>query len=77
MNEFRVLVVILVAYGLAAGSYAGLQPTGTWRFFSWHPLLMTLGMITIPGGAAGLKKLGGYTNTKVCMNASCVCCSRR
>lgn len=44
---------------------AGIQPTGKWRFFSWHPLLMTIGMVGLMGIGAITKKLGGYTNTKV------------
>lgn len=44
---------------------AGIQPTGKWRFFSWHPFLMTIGMIGVMGISAATKKLGGYTNTKV------------
>ena len=45
---------------------AGTQPKGAgWRAFSWHPMLMTCGMVGMVGSAAVTKKLGGYTNTKV------------
>lgn len=63
-TQYYVLVGLLSAYGLAFGYYAGIQPISAWRFFSWHPFLMTCGMITIPGIAAVTKKLGGYANTK-------------
>lgn len=45
---------------------AGIQPKGAgWRSFSWHPMLMTCGMVGMIGAASVTKKLGGYTNTKV------------
>ena len=47
------------------GYTAGIQPAGEWRFFSWHPLLMTVGMVGCTGVGAVTKKLGGYENTKV------------
>lgn len=63
--EHIALVIIFILYGIGMGFYAGTQPIGQWRFFSWHPLLMTIGMIALPGIAAVTKKLGGYTNTKI------------
>ena len=56
---------MLLCHGIGLGYYAGIQPITKWRFFSWHPLLLTLGMIAIPGIGAVTKKMGGYTNTKV------------
>lgn len=47
------------------GYTTGIQPAGEWRFFSWHPLLMTVGMVGCMGVGAVTKKLGGYENTKV------------
>lgn len=48
---------------------AGHQPVGAgWRLFSWHPFLMMVGMIGLMGSGAMIKKLGGYTNTKVSQN---------
>jgi hypothetical protein len=52
-------------YSLIGGYFAGIQPIGQWRLFSFHPMLMTIGMIGHFGIAAITKKLGGYTNTKV------------
>ena len=52
-------------YSVVAGYYAGSRPNGEWRYFSWHPLLMTLGMVGCAGVASVTKKMGGYTNTKV------------
>ena len=63
--QFRILAVVLVVFSLGAGYNAGIQPTGEWRFFSWHPFLMTCGMVGLAGLGAIVKKLGGYTNTKV------------
>jgi hypothetical protein len=60
-----VVVTSLVVFSLLAGYNAGIQPTGVWRFFSWHPFLMTCGMVGLAGIGAITKKLGGYTNTKV------------
>ncbi|KAL7560503.1 hypothetical protein ACA910_020616 [Epithemia clementina (nom. ined.)] len=64
-TQYKVLVAILVGYGLVFGYYAGIQPIDQWRYFSWHPFCMTLGMVTLPGIGAVTKKLGGYTNTKI------------
>ena len=39
---------------------------GGWKSpFSWHPFLMTAGMVSFMGIGAMTKKLGGYDNTKV------------
>jgi hypothetical protein len=63
---YAFLVAALVVFSLGGGYLAGLQPINQWRFFSWHPLLMTCGMVGCFGIGAVTKKLGGYTNTKVC-----------
>jgi hypothetical protein len=52
-------------FSLAGGYMAGIQPIGEWRLFSWHPFLMTCGMVGTAGIGAITKKLGGYSNTKV------------
>ncbi|GKY96247.1 hypothetical protein MPSEU_000584500 [Mayamaea pseudoterrestris] len=64
-TRYVILVVILVAISLGGGYFAGTRPTGQWRYFSWHPLLMTCGMVGFAGVGAVTKKLGGYTNTKI------------
>jgi hypothetical protein len=64
-STYNILVVGLVSFSVAGGYLAGTQPNGEWRFFSWHPLLMTIGMVGLMGIGAITKKLGGYTNTKV------------
>ena len=47
------------------GYYAATRPSGTFRSpFSWHPLLMMVGLIGCAGIGAMTKKLGGYSNTK-------------
>ena len=58
-------MTVLVLFSVAMGYMAGIQPVGEWRFFSWHPFLMTLGMVGFMGVGAVTKKLGGYDNTKV------------
>lgn len=59
-------MVSLFAYSVGGGYMAGIQPNGVgWRAFSWHPMLMTTGMVGMIGAGAVTKKLGGYTNTKL------------
>jgi Eukaryotic cytochrome b561 len=66
MTQYWTIVAILIAFSLGMGYFAGIQPAGSgWRYFSWHPLLMTCGMVGMSGIAAVTKKLGGYTNTKL------------
>ena len=62
---FWSLVAIIVAFSAAGGYLTAIEPVGEWRFFSWHPFLMTVGMVGLSGVGAVTKKLGGYTNTKV------------
>ena len=58
-------IAIFAIYSLGVGYYAATRPSGQWRSpFSWHPFLMTVGMIGCMGIAAITKKMGGYTNTK-------------
>eukprot|EP00527_Entomoneis_sp_CCMP2396_P009473 CAMPEP_0198139248 /NCGR_PEP_ID=MMETSP1443-20131203/2599_1 /TAXON_ID=186043 /ORGANISM="Entomoneis sp., Strain CCMP2396" /LENGTH=199 /DNA_ID=CAMNT_0043801329 /DNA_START=67 /DNA_END=666 /DNA_ORIENTATION=- len=64
-SQYWFLVTSFVLFGVVAGAYAGMQPMNAWRFFSWHPFLMTLGAVTLPGIAAVTKKMNGYTNTKL------------
>ena len=62
------LVTLFVIFTFVQGYLAGVQPSGEgWRYFSWHPFLMTGGFVGLMGIAAVTKKLGGYTNTKVWM----------
>jgi Eukaryotic cytochrome b561 len=50
---------------LGVGYLAATRPNGRWRNpFSWHPFLMTVGMVGCMGCAAVTKKMGGYQNTK-------------
>lgn len=61
----QALISAFAIYSVGAGYYAATRPNGQWRSpFSWHPFLMTTGMIGCMGIAAITKKLGGYTNTK-------------
>lgn len=64
-EKAKALLMIFFLYSLAVGYYAAIRPSGQWRNpFSWHPFLMTAGMIGCMGIATITKKLGGYTNTK-------------
>lgn len=64
--KYTALFSVLMLSSLGGGYLAALQPSGTgWRFFSWHPFLMSVGMIGFGGIGAITKKLGGYKNTKV------------
>lgn len=65
-SSYRLLVITFLAYSLMAGWYVATRPKGQWKSpFSWHPFLMTFGMVGSMGIAAITKKLGGYTNTKL------------
>jgi len=61
---YAVLVAALATFSLGMGYYVAIQPINEWRYFSWHPFLMTCGMVGLAGVGALTKKLGGYTNTK-------------
>eukprot|EP00980_Cylindrotheca_fusiformis_P006644 scaffold1390_cov138-Cylindrotheca_fusiformis.AAC.47 len=64
-ENYRILVAAFVVYSALAGYYAATRPVGTWRSpFSWHPLLMIVGLVGCAGISAITKKMGGYTNTK-------------
>jgi Eukaryotic cytochrome b561 len=68
VKNYELLVAAFAIFALAGGYIAGIQPINQWRFFSWHPFLMTTGMVGLAGIGAITKKLGGYTNTKVQTN---------
>ena len=53
------LKIAFLVYAVGAGYYAATRPNGEWKNpFSWHPFLMTVGMIGCMGIAAVTKKLG-------------------
>ena len=53
------LTIAFLVYAIGAGYYAATRPNGEWRNpFSWHPFLMTVGMIGCMGIAAVTKKMG-------------------
>ena len=65
-SKYRLLVLTFLVYSIYAGWYVSTRPKGKWKSpFSWHPFLMTIGMVGSMGIAAVTKKLGGYTNTKL------------
>ena len=73
-QKYSLLLVVLIVFSLRGGYMAATQPPDAgWRFFSWHPFLMTLGMVGLAGIGSVTKKLGGYTNTKV----NILCISKR
>lgn len=62
---YRALVVAFLAYSIILGTYVATRPKWRWRSpFSFHPLLMTWGLIGCAGLSAVTKKMGGYQNTK-------------
>ena len=63
--QYRILVASLLTFAVVGGYFAGLEATGEWVLFSWHPFLMTCGMVGLMGLSTVTKKLGGYTNTKL------------
>lgn len=65
-KSYMIIVISYVAYSLnAAFTMAVLPPGKGWRSYSWHPLLMVLGVIGMMGVSLSTKKLGGYKNTKL------------
>lgn len=60
-----VMVASTISFSILTGFLVGLKPNGEWRWFSWHPFLMSVGFIGMMGSASMIKKLGGYTNTKL------------
>jgi hypothetical protein len=65
-RTYKCLLGSYIIYTTAVGYTVSTQPTGAgWRFFSWHPFLMTTGFIGLLGVSAITKKLGGYKNTKI------------
>eukprot|EP00339_Tiarina_fusa_P025198 CAMPEP_0117065278 /NCGR_PEP_ID=MMETSP0472-20121206/45630_1 /TAXON_ID=693140 ORGANISM="Tiarina fusus, Strain LIS" /NCGR_SAMPLE_ID=MMETSP0472 /ASSEMBLY_ACC=CAM_ASM_000603 /LENGTH=164 /DNA_ID=CAMNT_0004785831 /DNA_START=41 /DNA_END=532 /DNA_ORIENTATION=- len=64
-SQHQALVAAFALYSLIVGYYAATRPNGKFRSpFSYHPFLMTLGMVGCAGIATVTKKLGGYANTK-------------
>ena len=63
-TQYWSLVGVLYLFSGIIGYMVAIKPTGEWRFFSWHPFLMTMGMVGFMGVGAVTKKLGGYDNTK-------------
>jgi hypothetical protein len=58
-EKATLLTLAFLVYALGAGYHAATRPNGQWRSpFSWHPFLMTFGMIGCMGIAAVTKKLG-------------------
>merc|ERR1740133_751168 len=65
-SYYTFLVATFLAYSMGVGYYVSTRPRGKWRSpFSYHPFLMTVGMIGMMGIGAITKKLGGFTNTKL------------
>lgn len=63
---YSVFATSISVFAVVAGVIAGYQPQDAgWRFFSYHPLLMTVGFVGMMGNAVLVKKLGGYKNTKL------------
>jgi hypothetical protein len=62
----KAVMPLLTIFAILAGYMAATQPSGAgWRYFSYHPMLMTIGFVLCMGNAALIKKLGGYSNTKL------------
>mmetsp|Transcript_9959 Transcript_9959/g.17450 ORF Transcript_9959/g.17450 Transcript_9959/m.17450 type:complete len:198 (+) Transcript_9959:65-658(+) len=47
-----------------ASAYLGLK-SGSWIWFSWHPVSMLLGAVALPLNAVLIKKIGGLENTRM------------
>ena len=53
-----------MVFGVAAAVYVLQLSGGPQRWFSWHPVLMTLACIPVIINATLLKKIGGLVNTR-------------
>lgn len=53
----------LTLYGLLFGLYSGFN-RGSFSWYTWHPLTMMLGFVTLAGNAALIKKVKGLENTR-------------
>jgi uncharacterized membrane protein len=64
--KYLSLLAVVLGHAFIGGYWAATRPEGAgWRFFSWHPFLMMVGMVGLMGTAALTKKRMGYTNTKL------------
>ncbi|GBG32721.1 Hypothetical Protein FCC1311_089462 [Hondaea fermentalgiana] len=52
-----------VAFGVGVGAYSAMLP-GSWTWFSWHPLIMSVVCFVIATLGTLLKKIGGLENTR-------------
>ena len=65
-RKYLSLLAVVLGHAFIGGYWAATRPEGAgWRFFSWHPFLMMVGMVGLMGTAALTKKRMGYTNTKL------------
>lgn len=65
-SSYNIKVALFLLFTIIIGYIISTQPSGAgWRFFSYHPFLMSSGFITMMGISAVTKKLGGYVNTKL------------
>jgi hypothetical protein len=72
-KNVKAIMLLLSIFSISAGYMAATQPSGAgWRYFSYHPMLMTIGFVLCMGNAALIKKLGGYSNTKIHVRKSIV-----
>jgi hypothetical protein len=61
-SNWELLRLPLVAYGTVFGLYIAFM-RGKFIWFSWHPLAMIVGFVTLSTNAALIKKIGGRDNT--------------
>lgn len=73
-QNYYAICSCLILYSIMAGYVAGIQPTDQFRYFSYHPLLMTCGMVGTMSIGTITKKIGGYANTKVSSTTICILC---
>lgn len=64
---FGYMTVPIILYSFIAGIAAALYgfQAKEWTWFSWHPFCMMIAFVCIAGNAALIKKIGGYSNTKL------------
>mmetsp|Transcript_16076 Transcript_16076/g.26245 ORF Transcript_16076/g.26245 Transcript_16076/m.26245 type:complete len:193 (+) Transcript_16076:138-716(+) len=63
-NRANLVRLPAMAFGVGGGLYCALK-SGSWSWFSWHPLCMMLALFPCVINAVMVKKIGGLENTRV------------
>jgi hypothetical protein len=67
MEKSNQLILERVSLAILGGAlgFWGASLAGPWKWFSYHPVSMSISFISLGGAATLTKKLGGFQNTKL------------